>query len=224
MKLSIIIPVYNEEKTIEEVIRKVINLPLGLEKELIVISDGSTDRTNQILRGLKEELGFILLIHEKNQGKGAALRTGIDAVSGEAVIVQDADLEYNPENWEEMFREFDQNSAVYGSRNINPQRKGYSRYVFGAWLLTAINNLLFSSKLTDTYTCYKLLPAKLLRSLDLKSDGFEIEAEMTAKLLKEGVPIKEVPIEYYPRKFNQGKKIRFKDGIIGLWTILRCRF
>jgi len=224
MKLSIIIPVYNEEKTIEEVVRKVINLPLGLEKELIVISDGSTDKTNQILRELKKEFNFILLIHEKNQGKGAALKTGIDAISGEAVIIQDADLEYNPENWREMLSQFNQKNVVYGSRNISPERKGYFHYVFGVWLLTSVNNLLFNSKLTDTYTCYKLIPANVMKSLNLESSGFEIEAELTAKLLKKGIEIKEVPIEYNPRKFKQGKKIRFRDGIVGLWTIIKHRF
>ncbi len=224
MKLSIIIPVYNEEKTVEQVIRKVINLSLGLEKELIVVSDGSTDKTNQILRELKKEFNFILLIHKKNQGKGAALKTGIDAISGETVIIQDADLEYNPENWKEMLSQFNQNNAVYGSRNINPKRKGYSHYILGVWFLTKVNNLLFNSKLTDTYTCYKLIPTKVMQSLNLESNGFEIEAELTAKLLKKGIPIKEIPIDYNPRKFREGKKIRFNDGIKGLWTIIKHRF
>ncbi len=224
MKLSIIIPTYNEERTIEEIIKKVINLPLNVEKELIVINDGSTDKTNQILEELKKEFNFILLFHEKNQGKGAAIKTGINASTGKVVIIQDADLEYHPDDWEEMLNKFNGKNVVYGSRNINPERKGYSHYVFGVWFLTAINNLLFNSKLTDTYTCYKLIPVNLIKSIDLKSNGFEVEAEMTAKFLKKGIEINEVPIKYSPRKFKEGKKIRFKDGLIGLWTIFKYRF
>lgn len=224
MKLSIIIPVYNEKETIEEVLRRVLNLSLGCQKEIIVVNDGSIDGTSVILDKLKKEIDFILLTHSANQGKGAALKTGIKRASGQAVIIQDADLEYNPEDWPKMLREFDGNNVVYGSRNINPKRKGYSHYVWGVWLLTLLNNLLFNSKLTDTYTCYKLIPTDLIKSLGLKSNGFEIEAEMTAKILKKGIPIKEVPIKYNPRKFKEGKKIRFKDGIIGLWTIFRYRF
>ncbi len=114
-------------------------------------------------------------------------------------------------------------SVVYGSRNLNPDRKGYSHYVFGVWFLTKVNNILFNSKLTDTYTCYKLFPSDLIKSIPLKSNGFEIESEMTAKILKKGKDIKEIPIKYVPRKFKDGKKIRFKDGLIGLWTIIKYR-
>jgi len=224
MKLSIIIPVYNEEKTVEKVLKRVFDLSLDCQKEIIVIDDGSTDGTGQVLSNLKGKLDFILLSHSENSGKGKALRTGIERASGEAIIIQDADLEYNPENWKEMLKEFNGNNVVYGSRNIDPKRKGYSHCILGVWLLTKVNNLLFNSKLTDTYTCYKLIPANLIKSLGLRSNGFEIEAEMTAKILKKGIPIKEIPIDYSPRKFKEGKKIKFKDGIIGLWTIIKCRF
>ncbi len=215
MKLSIIIPVYNEEKTIEEVLKRVKRAPcLNYEKEIIIVDDGSTDNLK-----LREPSAKIVR-HRQNLGKGAAIRTGLGLASGEAVIIQDADLEYDPEDWQKMLKKFDGESAVYGSRNINPKRKGYFHCVLGVKFLTGLTNLLFQAKLTDIYTCYKLMPLEIIKSLDLKSNGFEIEAEMTAKLLKKRVKIKEVPISYNPRQFKEGKKIRVKDGIIGFWTIL----
>ena len=226
-KLSIIIPVLNEESTIEEIIKQVKNAPVfDYEKEIIIVDDGSSDNTKNILKNIKEKYNLIILRHNKNIGKGKAIRTGLKAVTGSAVIIQDADLEYNPNDWILLLKELNNSKigAVYGSRNINPEKKGYFHYVLGVKFLTFLNNFLFRTKLTDIYTCYKLFPAHLIKSIKLDSNGFEIEAEITAKILKKGLLIKEVPISYNPRKFKQGKKIRFKDGLIGIWTIIKYRF
>jgi len=226
-KLSIIIPVLNEESTIEEIIKRVERAPVfDYQKEIIIINDGSTDNTKKILENLKEKYNLIILEHNMNAGKGKALQTGLEVVTGSAVIIQDADLEYNPNDWRLLLRELNKPGigAIYGSRNINPEKKGYFHYVMGVKFLTFFNNLLFGTKLTDIYTCYKLFPAHLIKSIKLNSNGFEIEAEITAKILKKGLLIKEVPISYSPRRFEQGKKIRFKDGLIGIWTIFKYRF
>lgn len=224
-KLSIIIPVLNEELTLEKVLEKVNQAPvLNYQKEIIVVNDGSIDRTQEILESLKDKFNLIILKHKKNRGKGRALRTGLKKTTGQAVIIQDADLEYNPNDYQNLLNAFERtNSIVYGSRNISPKRRGYSHYVAGVWFLTLVNNLLFGSKLTDVYTCYKLFPTDLINSLNLESKGFEIEAEVTAKVLKKGYDIKEVAVSYNPRKFNEGKKIRFRDGLKGLWMMIKCR-
>ncbi|MBU4466677.1 glycosyltransferase family 2 protein, partial [Patescibacteria group bacterium] len=160
----------------------------------------------------------------KNLGKGSALRTGFGVATGEAIIIQDADLEYSPDDWPKMLAELEKSSdisAVFGSREMNPERKGYWHYVLGVRFLAFLINFLFKSNLTDPYTCYKLFRAELIKGILLESNGFEIEAEMTVKILKQGGKIKEVPINYYPRKFSEGKKIRVKDGLVGIWTIIR---
>lgn len=224
-KLSIIIPVLNEEATLEKVLEQVNSAPVfDYEKEIIIVDDGSTDRTAEILGNVKDKFNLIVLKHEKIQGKGRALRTGFEKITGQAVLIQDADLEYNPNDYQNLLKVFEETgSVVYGSRNINPEKRGYSHYVLGAWFLTKVNNLLFNSKLTDVYTCYKLFPSYLIKSIPLKSNGFEIEAEMTAKILKKGKDIKEVPISYSPRKFKDGKKINIIDGLKGLWTMIKYR-
>lgn len=225
MKLSIVIPVFNEKNTFEEIIRRVraVSLP-GWEKEIIVADDASNDGTEHLLGKLSRELNFIFIRHAKNSGKGAAVKTALEQITGDFVLVQDADLEYDPQDYPKLINALDEKTqVVYGSRNINPARKGYAHYVLGAKFLTFLMNFLFDANLTDTYTCYKLLPSSLARSLSIISSGFELEAEITAKILKRGISIKEIPIKYYPRKFMEGKKIRFLDGLIGLWTIIRCK-
>ncbi|MBU1292190.1 glycosyltransferase family 2 protein [Patescibacteria group bacterium] len=224
-KLSIIIPVLNEEATLEKILERVSQVPvLDYQKEIIVVNDGSTDQTGEILKKVKDKFNLIILKHKKNRGKGQALRTGFKVATGQVIVIQDADLEYDPNDFQKLCHVFEKTgSTVYGSRNLNPERRGYHHYVLGVWVLTLVNNLLFGSKLTDTYTCYKLFPASLIKNIPLESCGFEIEAEMTAKILKKGESINEVAISYNPRKFKEGKKIRFKDGLKGLWTIIKCR-
>lgn len=223
-KLSIIIPTFNEQDTILTTLSdiKKIKIP-NWQKEIIIINDGSTDKTKEKL--YKTKLKNIKNItHSKNLGKGAAIKTGINFATGDAILIQDADLEYSPKEWVKLLRYFNKNTIIYGSRNLIKKRQGYKHYIFGVWFLTLISNLLFQSRLTDIYTCYKLIPTKLINSLDLKSNGFEIEAEITAKALKQKILIKEVAINYIPRSFSQGKKIRIKDGLKGLFTLLKIRF
>lgn len=214
MKLSIIIPVFNEQDTLEKVLEQVIKAPvLDYAKEIIVVNDGSTDNSSDIL-GKKD---LIVLNHKENLGKGAAIRTGLEKATGDLILIQDADLEYSPDDYVILLKAFD-GGAVYGSRNLNPDKKGYFAFILGVKVLTGLINLIFKTKLTDVYTCYKLF-----KPISLESNGFEIEAEITVKLLKKGIKIKEVPIKYNPRSFKQGKKIRFKDGIKGLFAILKYK-
>lgn len=224
MKLFIIIPVFNEKETIEGAIKRIITASvLNYEKEIIVVNDGSNDGTEKILKHLKKKFNFTLLEHSQNCGKGMAIRTALKKISNGLILIQDADLEYDPRDWPKLLKEMNnpKTTAIYGSRNINPKKRGYLHYVLGVKFLTFLVNLLFKSNLTDIYTCYKLFHSCLIKNILLKSKGFEFEAEITIKFLKKGISIKEVPINYYPRKFGQGKKIRFSDGLIGLWTIIK---
>ena len=226
MKLSIIIPVYNEVKTVEETIKRVFLAPTkGYEKEVIVVNDGSDDGTEKLLENLREKFGFFLLHHQNNRGKGAAIRTAIRKTSGDAVIIQDADLEYDPNDYQKLLNALGQDSPiVYGSRNLKKnKRKGVILYFLGGKLLTVLCNFLFGSHLTDVYTCYKLFRSDIIKNIASESNGFELEMEITAKVLKAGHRIKEVPINYFPRKPSQGKKIKFRDGIISLWTLVKHR-
>ncbi len=210
MKLSIIIPVYNEERTIQEALQKVAAENIApWEKEMIIVDDGSRDNSRSlILAFIKEspDRGHCqVLVHERNRGKGAALRTGIAAATGDAIIVQDADLEYDPADFPRLLAKLEDPTvdAVYGSRNLSPERRGYPHYVLGVAILTAFANLLYRAKLTDTYTCHKLIRAPIVRSLGTESNGFEWEAEITAKLLRHGHRIVEIPIRYFPRTFRE---------------------
>lgn len=228
--LSIIIPVYNEEATIAEVLGRVAAADTaGWEKEIIAVDDGSADNSNGKIQNAKVRFRIYnctLLSHPVNCGKGAAIRTGLAAAGGDAVIIQDADLEYDPADWPRMLEEFEKyggKAAVYGSRELAPERRGYAHYVWGVRILTGIANLLYGARLTDVYTCYKLFPLDVLRRLPLSARGFEFEAEVTARLLRQNTPIVEVPIRYRPRTFSEGKKIRWRDGLIGLWTLCKCR-
>jgi glycosyltransferase involved in cell wall biosynthesis len=223
--ISIIIPAFNEEKTIAKTIEKVLAQESpGWQKEIIAVDDGSIDSTPKILEKFSDK---VLIVRQKNMGKGSALIKGFSKCSGELIIVQDADLEYNPADWPAMLEEFDNNpgiAAIYGSRELGSSRKGYFLNVLGVRLLTFFINFLFGARLTDSYTCYKLIKADFLKKLDLKSRGFEIEAEITCRILKNGGVIKEVPISYSPRTFSEGKKIRLKDEISGIAMALKCRF
>ncbi|TSA45923.1 glycosyltransferase family 2 protein, partial [bacterium] len=171
--------------------------------------------------------GLQLISHEKNQGKGAAIQTGLKNATGDAVIIQDADLEYDPNDIKLLILEMQRDpdlAAVYGSRNLKPKRRGYSFFILGVYVLTQLVNILYRSKLTDVYTCYKLIRTPVFKSLGISSSGFEFEMEVTVKMLQRKLAIAEVPISYNPRKFEEGKKIRFLDGLIGLWVLFKNYF
>jgi len=223
--LSIIIPVYNEEATIARAVRSVLSVELGdWKKEIIVVDDGSTDKSQVKLHQFESKIKVIK--HKRNRGKGAALRTGFGHATGRVVVVQDADLEYDPNEWRRMLKRYHPRirPVIYGSRNLRPRRRGYWHYYLGAKVLDVTTNILFKCRLTDTYTCYKMINKKIIDSLKLTANGFEIEAEITSKILKRGIKIKEVPIDYHPRHFKEGKKIRLKDAYKGYAMIFRVRF
>jgi glycosyltransferase involved in cell wall biosynthesis len=225
MKLTIVIPCYNEENTILEILQRVRAVDLGdIEKEIIVVDDFSTDNTRELLRNSNSY--DKLLLHDRNMGKGRALRTGFAAVTGDIVIVQDADLEYDPEDYRELIEPIVKGEAqvVYGSRNLKPNEFSYKAFQLGGKLVTLVANILYGSKLTDEPTCYKVFSAELLRSIPLSCERFEFCPEVTAKVLKRGIKIVEKPISYYPRRKEEGKKINWRDGIQAIMTLLRHRF
>lgn len=224
-KLSIIIPVYNEDQTVEEIVRRVSAVSIsGYEKEIIVVNDGSNDGTKRILIHLKTNLDFTLLEHDENLGKGAAVKTALGRVTGDAVLIQDADLEYDPNDYRELLKAFDGRMPVYGSRNLGKAERGHYLFFWGGKLLTTLFNLLFGAHLTDINTGYKLFSADVIKSIPLESNGFEFCEEITAKVCALGYTIKEIPIHYSPRSFSEGKKIRAVDGLIALGAIIKYRF
>lgn len=224
--LSIIIPVYNEEKTISQTLKKVIDQKLtGWKKQILVIDDGSTDKTVDTLQRFIKDIKLIQLA--KNSGRGYAVRQGIQSATGDAIIFQDGDLEYDPADWPKLISAYEKNNtgAVYGSRMISRKKNYiYLSYYVGNKLISQITNILYGSKLTDVYTCYKLFNTNLIQSIPLKSTGFEFEAEITAQILKRNIDIIDVPISYTPRTFKDGKKIHYRDGVIGVWTLIKHRF
>ena len=223
-KLSIIIPVYNEENTILEILKRVEAIELSLEKEIIIIDDGSTDGTKDLLKNLDQNK-YKVIFQDKNQGKGAALRTGFKQATSDFMIIQDADLEYNPQEFPKLLKPIIQNKAdvVYGSRNLKDNPRFKKSYYWGVLLISWLNNILYGSKLTDTYTCYKVFRASVLKDLNLESNGFEIEAELTAKLLKKKYRILEIPIDYSPRNVEEGKKINWLDGVKAILTMIKYK-
>ena len=222
MKLSIIIPVYNESQTVAEIIRQ-LKAVKGFEKEIIVVDDCSTDGTSEVIKDIKD---IKVINHKKNQGKGAAIRTGIEAATGDYVLVQDADLEYDPQDILTMIKPINQGKAevVYGSRFTGSRRNMFFWHWMGNQLLTLVTNILYNTTLSDMETCYKLIPLKLIKSLNLRAKRFEFEPEVTAKILKKGIRIWEVPISYAGREYHEGKKITWRDGIPALWTLIKYRF
>jgi glycosyltransferase involved in cell wall biosynthesis len=223
-RLSVVMPVYNERGTIDEIIARVLAVPLRIE--LIVVDDGSSDGTRDRLVELQRERGFVLLLQPRNQGKGAALRAGFDRVTGDVVVIQDADLEYSPEEYPELIELICQGRAdvVYGSRFLGRHRVFLFTHYVGNRLLTLVTNVLFNTILTDMETCYKAMRVEVLRSFRLRSDGFGIEPEITAKIFKRRYRVYEVPITYDGRGYDEGKKITWRDGVVALWVLLKYRF
>ena len=222
--LSVVMPVFNERDTIEEIIERV--LAVRMRIQLIVIDDASTDGTPEILERLQKAHSFVLLKQPRNAGKGAALRRGFAAVTGDIVIVQDADLEYSPEEYPLLTELICAGRAdvVYGSRFLGRHRVFLLTHYMGNRLLTFIANLLFNTMLSDMETCYKVMRTDVLRSMVLKSDGFGIEPEITAKVFKRRYRVYEVPISYDGRGYEEGKKITWRDGLVALWVLLKYRF
>lgn len=222
--LSVVMPVYNERGTVEEIIGRVLAVPMRVE--LIVVDDASTDGTGEILDRLQRERGFTLCRQPRNQGKGAALRRGFAEVSGDLVVIQDADLEYSPEEYPQLVELICQGRAdvVYGSRFLGRHRVFLFTHYAGNRLLTIITNVLYNTMLSDMETCYKVMRVEVLRSMQLRSNGFGIEPELTAKIFKRKYRVYEVPITYDGRGYEEGKKITWRDGVVALWVLLKYRF
>ncbi len=222
MKLTVIIPVFNEQATVKELLYRVCTAnTLTWEKEVIVVNDGSTDDTAKILEQAGSDYVFKIIRHRDNLGKGAAVRSGLGVATGDVVLIQDADLEYDPSEYVTLLNALEPNvDAVFGSRMQKGVQGGYWHYILGAKFLNGFINFLFWTKLTDVYTCYKLIRTNILRSLALSSNGFELESELVSKLLARKACIQEVSISYAPRTFKDGKKIRGIDAIKGVLTAL----
>ena len=222
--LSVLMPVYNEKATLETILERV--NAIDLPKEIILVDDGSRDGTREILQSMEGKPGVKVIFHERNRGKGAALRTAIEHIGGTHAIVQDADLEYDPGDYPALIRPILESGAdvVYGSRFKGSGRAfHYSHYV-GNKFLTFLTNLLYSCNLTDMETCYKCFRVEVFDKVKLKSDRFNIEPEITAKILKNKFRVFEVPIRYSGRDFDEGKKITWRDGFSAIWALVRYRF
>lgn len=226
-KVTIIIPVHNEKNTIIQIIEKIEHANFaGLEKEFIIVNDASNDGTELILKELSDK--YKILHHEKNMGKGAAIRTAVKEATGDFIVIQDADLEYLPDDYDKLLPILinDEADVVYGSRFINPDNmknfilKNKVANVF----LTFLNNILYGTRITDMETCYKAFKREIIQGITIKSNRFEFEPEITAKIIKNKARLKEVPINYVGRGHNEGKKINWKDGIHAIFTIIRYRF
>ena len=241
MKLSVIMPIYNEAATVEEIVRRVRVVPLAvpvgygerngqvivLEREVVLVDDGSTDGTRDILRSLEGESDVVAVFHEQNQGKGAAVRTGLDHASGDIFIVQDADLEYDPRDYVALLQPIleERTQVVYGSRfRGGPTKAMFFWHMVGNRLLTLVTNILYDSILTDMETCYKMFTREVAQQLRLTERGWGFDPEITAQILRRGYRIYEVPITYTGREFAEGKKISWRDAFTVLRTLLRCRF
>jgi glycosyltransferase involved in cell wall biosynthesis len=225
MNLTIIIPTYNEKNTIREIIHRVVETHLA--EEVLVVDDGSTDGTCEILAEMDGKDGCRVIYHEKNKGKGAAVRTGIQESQGDVLLIQDADLEYNPKDYPALLAPLEEGIAdvVYGSRFLGGARRPIFFWNMVAnKILTFVTNILYNNILTDMETGYKLFRKEVVKDLKLHARGFEFEPEFTAKILKKHARIFEVPITFNPREYSEGKKIRAKDGFIALWMLVKYRF
>ena len=226
-KVSIIIPVFNEKNTIKLLLEKVKNANFSnLEKEIIMVDDCSTDGTTEILRELSKD--YKVFFHEKNQGKGAAIRTAIKEATGNFVVIQDADLEYLPDDYDKLlpFLINDEADVVYGSRFKNQEnsKNFILKNKIANKFLTLLTNILYGAEITDMETCYKAFKRELIQSITIKSNRFDFEPEITAKIMKRKARLKEVPISYFGRGHDEGKKINWKDGIHAILTLIKFRF
>jgi glycosyltransferase involved in cell wall biosynthesis len=221
--LSILMPVYNEKPTLEAILEQVLASPFVTE--IIIVDDGSTDGTRDILKRIRNNKIHIIL-HDKNQGKGAAVRTALKKAKGEYVLIQDADLEYDPTEYEKLLKPVisGRSEIVYGSRFTGEHRDMLFWHWMGNKFLSFTTSLLYNTTLSDMETCYKLMKRDLVKDIRLRSRRFDFEPEITAKLLKRGIRIYEVPISYAGREFSEGKKITWRDGIVALWTLIKYRF
>ena len=221
--LSVVMPVFNERTTVEAIIRRVLVVPLRIE--LIVVDDGSTDGSSEILDHLQKTLRFTLF-RQTNAGKGSAIRRGFAAVTGDLVVIQDADLEYSPEEFPDLIDLIRKGHAdvVYGSRFLGRHRVFLFTHYVGNRIVTLATNILYNTMLTDMETCYKMMRVDVLRSMTLDSNGFGIEPELTAKIFKRGYRVYEVPITYAGRGYDEGKKITWVSGLVALWVLLKYRF
>jgi glycosyltransferase involved in cell wall biosynthesis len=230
MKLSIVIPIYNEVETLRELLQHVIDVDLGVEKELILVDDCSSDGTTDLLKEIEQEHPeWSIAFHEVNQGKGAALRTGFAKATGDVVVIQDADLEYDPRDLALLLGPILDGHAdvVYGSRFLGggPHRVVYFWHSVGNRLLTLLSNMMTDINLTDMETCYKVFRAEVLKGMKLRCNRFDFEPEFTAKVSRgKRWRMYEVPISYYGRSYAEGKKITWRDGMRALWCILKYRF
>src|SRR5687767_13895091 len=222
--LSVVMPCYNERETIEEIIRRVLAVPV--RTELIVVDDGSKDGTRDILTALQQELKFKLVFQAQNGGKGAALRRGFEEVSGDIVVIQDGDLEYSPEEFPQLIELICEGRAdvVYGSRFLGRHRVFLFSHYLGNRFLTLLTNVLYNTMLSDMETCYKVMRTEVVRSMTLRSNGFAIEPELTAKIFRRKLRVYEVPISYDGRGYDEGKKIGWRDGVVAVWVLLKYRF
>ena len=223
MKLSILIPIYNECTTVLEIIKRVQAVPF--EKEIIAIDDGSVDGTRNLLPQAEKD-GVIVLYHDHNQGKGAAIQTGLKRATGDIIVIQDADLEYDPRDYTQLVQPIMEGRAkvVYGSRFLGPRMAMFFWHMLANKSLTLMTNLLYDAILSDMETGYKAFRADIIKGMTLRSRRFDFEPEVTAKVLKRKIRIFEVPISYYGREYTEGKKIGMKDGFVAIWTLLKYRF
>ena len=224
MKLSIIIPAYNEEKSIQDIISKVKKIKLPWEKEIIVVDDYSKDSTKAILKKIR---GIKIFSHKINQGKGAAMRTGASKATGDYVIWQDADLEYNPEDIKKILNRAIKNKlgVVYGSRALEQKNKySYLSYYLGNKLLNIVTKILYLSRITDMETGYKVFKKEVIKDIDIKSKGFTVEPELTAKIFKKKLRVYELPISYYGRDYSEGKKIKWYHAFSAIWALIKYKF
>jgi glycosyltransferase involved in cell wall biosynthesis len=223
--LSVIVPVFDERATVAEILRRIRSVSIPLELEVVVVDDGSSDGTDKILAAL-EDSTVRVITHSSNRGKGAAIATGLANVRGDLVLVQDADLEYDPDDWPRLLDPVLKGKArvVYGSRFTGERKNMFPSHWLGNRLLTLVTNVLYRSTLSDMETCYKLFDRRVLEGITIRSRRFEFEPEITAKVLRRGYRIYEVPISYAGREISEGKKISWRDGIGAIATLFRYRF